>query len=169
MCSEADEYKSITRYACYWYFLPSCFNQPPICRPVESWCVQWITPPFAFHSYSPENSTLSPLLKLLIRGAKSILWATSNVWPLLSVKMNLWCLDPSRSSDNIFSTRPSPCTWRLLCLLLYARWRMLLSLCVHDEKLGNEIPRSWTYPYINTTKIAKKMYFFMISWYKTYY
>ena len=102
-----------------------------------------------------------------------ISFITSNFWPLLSLKMNLWCLDPSRSSGNIFSTTPSPCTWRLLCQLLYARWRMLLSLCVHDEKLGNEIPRSWTYPYINIAKAAKKMYFFIIFlckayWYFTY-
>src|SRR5688500_18961669 len=52
---------------------PSCFSQPPTCRRAGSWWVQWITPPLAFHSYSPKNSTVSPRSSELRRAARSML------------------------------------------------------------------------------------------------
>src|SRR5829696_7019296 len=65
----------------YLNVLPLCLIQPATCLPCGSWCVQWITPPFSFQTYSPLKLTPSPCLSPLIRGAMSMLWDSSSVCP----------------------------------------------------------------------------------------
>ena len=69
--------------------------------------------PLEFHSYSPLNSTVSPLRNEFIRGTKSMLCAINNVCPVESFKINFLCLLPSVSSARLRTTIPEPVTWPL--------------------------------------------------------